>query len=406
MVYVWVTLGGPHPGISAARPKVAVGNYEAPFPIIVRCHNREQAESVYNAHTLFDRANNAIQPSDRVLYEIARDVKGAHSVVNAFRDGTLFYVVVAGRQTGIFLEWDNGAEPEVKKYKGAKHIRRDNFEDALLYYMYKGSPPDLEPPEPPEDVGAWVEVEEARSSPHHHGNGDGSMLSRLEGLQLNPPQSPPIVRSPTTYRRSRHTLGSGSEPSSGSEPGSTPFTVAPMRVYPVSPNQSRLRSQRHDERLATPPPPPSPQTFSPRRDAPSATTTRLPPTRPLQPPRPTYIAEPPQPQPTQPTRQWIYQLERSVDGVQGHRYTQQRGPADNAIPTLGAIADHYLRAHGYVVDSRLLILQACYWSDSVESFVETLAPNGFVVAEMEFLWSIIDHNLFVAGTHASGSVAR
>jgi len=63
----------------------------------------------------------------------------------------------------------------------------------------------------------------------------------------------------------------------------------------------------------------------------------------------------------------------------------------NQLPSLGVLADEYLRAHGYTPPAIDVIVVTAKSSESVEVFVDALTMHGFAQTEAKFLWDIIDH---------------
>jgi hypothetical protein len=59
--------------------------------------------------------------------------------------------------------------------------------------------------------------------------------------------------------------------------------------------------------------------------------------------------------------------------------------------SLGALADEYLRAHGYTPPAIDIIVSTAKSSASADVFVDALTAHGFAQTEANFLWDIIDH---------------
>ena len=60
-------------------------------------------------------------------------------------------------------------------------------------------------------------------------------------------------------------------------------------------------------------------------------------------------------------------------------------------PSLGVLANEYLRAHGYTPPAIDAIVSTAKSSKSVEIFTNALTVHGFAQMEASFLWDIIDH---------------
>jgi hypothetical protein len=65
-------------------------------------------------------------------------------------------------------------------------------------------------------------------------------------------------------------------------------------------------------------------------------------------------------------------------------------PTSHQSESLGALADDYLRAHGYTPTAIDDIVSTAKSSASVEEFLDLLTVHGFARTEAKFLWDIID----------------
>ena len=84
---------------------------------------------------------------------------------------------------------------------------------------------------------------------------------------------------------------------------------------------------------------------------------------------------------------WSYM--RNLRGVIGVLY--QPMLTSHQSPSLGVLADEYLRAHGYTPPAISIIVSIAKSSASVEVFIDALTVHGFAQTEASFLWDIIDH---------------
>lgn len=85
----------------------------------------------------------------------------------------------------------------------------------------------------------------------------------------------------------------------------------------------------------------------------------------------------------------IWSYIRNLQGVIGVLY--QPMLTSHQLPSLGVLADEYLRAHGYTPPAIDVIVVTAKSSESVEVFVDALTMHGFAQTEAKFLWDIIDH---------------
>ena len=85
----------------------------------------------------------------------------------------------------------------------------------------------------------------------------------------------------------------------------------------------------------------------------------------------------------------IWSYIRNLQGVIGVLY--QPMLTSHQSPSLGVLADEYLRAHGYTPPAIGVIVSIAKSSESVEVFTDALTVHGFAQTEASFLWDIIDH---------------
>jgi hypothetical protein len=87
--------------------------------------------------------------------------------------------------------------------------------------------------------------------------------------------------------------------------------------------------------------------------------------------------------------QRIYQYERSLSGITGILY-EPRSLIPNTAPSLGALGDKYVQAHGYNESSILRIHNAFEHSDDIDDFTNYLSQEGLPECEANFIWALIN----------------
>jgi hypothetical protein len=91
----------------------------------------------------------------------------------------------------------------------------------------------------------------------------------------------------------------------------------------------------------------------------------------------------------------IYQYIRNLRGIVDVLY-QPRERMEDPPPSLGALADSYLDAHGYGSASIFYIHGAYEQCDNIEDFADELCTLGMARKEAWWLWEIISNgNLHV-----------
>lgn len=82
------------------RPFIASGKSVPPFPLVVVCHKREQAQEVMG---LLPIVLSLKDQKDRVA--VAHAVAGSSACLKMFPDKHGFYAVVLGNEPGIYFTW-------------------------------------------------------------------------------------------------------------------------------------------------------------------------------------------------------------------------------------------------------------------------------------------------------------
>ncbi|KAL6300788.1 hypothetical protein BKA93DRAFT_828748 [Sparassis latifolia] len=109
----------------------ACGVYSRPYPIIVVCHSAQQAQAVFSVQPVFDNTSSMVD----VLNALSHSYLVKYAIKSFLQ--LKYYCVIAGRDTRIYLTWDE-CEEQISGLKHQKHKSFNKLPDTLRYYICKG----------------------------------------------------------------------------------------------------------------------------------------------------------------------------------------------------------------------------------------------------------------------------
>ncbi|KAI0371580.1 hypothetical protein BV20DRAFT_1051593 [Pilatotrama ljubarskyi] len=85
---------------------------------------------------------------------------------------------------------------------------------------------------------------------------------------------------------------------------------------------------------------------------------------------------------------FLYQHVRDLCGIK----QSFSSPVVNttSVPSCGGALDTYLQAHGFDVDSKLIVARACQVSITTGDFVEYMVDYGLPVLEVKYMWVLYE----------------